>query len=471
MSKHKHPLPDRRPAQRWMERASYIGVSLGILLILVVCYFEFFAPDVIPPLPQQLAAPAEPAEPKDQDQLAGKEGAGQQQPPAEPAATRPEDEENPDLLQGVVAQGDTAGGILQEWLSLNEVHALSEACKGVFPLTKLRAGQPYSVLMEKGVFSRFEYEIDGNHKLLVTRDPDGDASKSACWITNLQEIEYDIRLIKVEGAIDSSLFNTMSGLGESATLAVRLAEVFAWEINFIRDIQPGDSFRVLVEKRYRDGEFKGYGKMLIAEFTNKGKVFEAFLFQDSFGNQTYFNAAGESLKRAFLKAPLSFTRISSRFDLRRLHPIFKTVRPHPAVDYAAPSGTPVKAIGSGTVDFRGYNKGAGNYITLKHNGGYESMYLHLSGFAKNLKKGGRVRQGETIGYVGSTGYSTGPHLDFRMKKNGQFVNPEKILSPRDESVPKNKLAAFKAERDIWRRYMEGEIALSEYGREKETTLQ
>jgi murein DD-endopeptidase MepM/ murein hydrolase activator NlpD len=259
----------------------------------------------------------------------------------------------------------------------------------------------------------------------------------------------------------------MSVAGEAPALAVRLAEIFAWEINFIRDIREGDSFSLLVEKRYRDGELKGYGSIPVAEFVNRNSKFEAYVYKDSFGNNSYFNAAGESLKRAFLKAPLSFTRISSRFNLKRLHPIHNTVRPHPGVDYAAPTGTPVKAIGSGEVTFRGSNKGAGNYITLRHANGYESMYLHLSGFAKNLKTGSRVRQGEIIGYVGSTGYSTGPHLDFRMKKNGQFLNPEKVLSPRDESVPQKRLAAFKAGRDRWRSYLKGEIALSEYSREKE----
>jgi murein DD-endopeptidase MepM/ murein hydrolase activator NlpD len=343
-----------------------------------------------------------------------------------------------------------------------------EASKKVYPLARLRAGQPYAVHKENGVFARFEYEIDGDSRLTVTRESTGE---SARWSARVEKIEYEVRLVKVEGEITSSLFETMAGLDENASLAVRLAEVFAWEINFIRDIQPGDSFRVLVEKRYRDGELKGYGAMPVAEFVNKKSKFEAYRFEDSFGNITYFNASGDSLKRAFLKAPLSFTRISSHFNLRRMHPIFQTVRPHPAVDYAAPKGTPVKAIGGGQVVFSGFNKGAGNYITLKHGNGYESMYLHLNGFAKNLKKGRRVRQGEIIGYVGSTGYSTGPHLDFRMKKNGQFVNPEKILSPRDESVPPKRLAVFKAERDTWRRYLEGEIALTEYSAPKETQVQ
>lgn len=449
-----------QPDRRWMELASYAGVFLGLVLIALVCYFEVFAPEVLeleePPavaVRESADAAGEAAESPEQTDLACVE-----EPAAEPGdATLEEADAGPFL--GVIEPGDTAGVLLQQWLGASEIHKLVEATKDVYPLGRVRAGQPYAAHCENSELCRFEYEIDDDKRLVITRQVE--EGKSA-WSAKVEEIEYDVRLTLVEGCITSSLFETMSALGESPALAVRLAEVFAWEINFIRDIQPQDTFRALVEKRYRDGEFKGYGKMPLAEFTNQKKNFEGYLFTDSFGNPSYFNAEGESLKRAFLKAPLAFTRISSRFNLRRMHPILKTVRAHPAVDYAAPKGTPVKAIGGGTVHFRGWGKGAGNYIVLKHANGYESMYLHLNNFAKNLKKGGRVRQGEVIGYVGSTGYSTGPHLDFRMKKNGQFLNPEKVLSPRDESVPKKSLQAFKEERDTWRRYLRGELALSEY---------
>ena len=438
---------------RWLEIISYCGVAVGIILVAVVCYFEFFAPETFKPLP---------VAPSVADNATDQTGPGDTA-IKEPDKQEGDEEEEPGVHRGVVSQGDTAGVLLQEWLPMEDVHSLVDACKNVYSLTRIRAGQPYMVYRDGEDFSRFEYEIDDDRRLVVCRE-------DSRWVATVEDIHYDILLEKVEGTIDSSMFESMSDIGESPVLAVRLADVFAWEINFIRDIQPGDSFRVLLEKRYRDGEFKGYGKMLGAEFVNKGSKYEAFLFKDSFGNAAYFNAAGDSLKRAFLKAPLSFTRISSRFNLRRMHPVFHTVRAHPAVDYAAPTGTPVKAIGSGTVTFRGWGKGAGNYISLKHANGYESMYLHLSGFAKKLKKGGRVRQGEVIGYVGSTGYSTGPHLDFRMKKNGQFVNPEKILSPRDESVPAKMLAKYKAERDLCRLYMEGKKALTDYTIEKDAIL-
>jgi murein DD-endopeptidase MepM/ murein hydrolase activator NlpD len=376
-----------------------------------------------------------------------------------------EEEDDPNFFQGKIASGYTISVLLQRWLGVSEINAMVAASKNVFDLGKdLRAGQPYSVHLEDGRFLRFEYEVNANHMLIVTREQDGETVN---WQARREEIEYEIRLRMVEGEITpgSSLSEAILAAGERPTLAGTLENIFAWEINFFR-VQPGDSFRLLVERRYRDGEFKGYGAMPVAEFINRNSKFEAYVFKDSFGNNSYFNASGDSLKRAFLKAPLSFTRISSRYNMRRMHPIHKTVRPHYGVDYAAPTGTPIMAIGNGEVTFRGFDKGAGNYVALKHARGYESMYLHMSRFADGLKKGSKVRQGQIIGYVGSTGYSTGPHLCFRIKHNGQFLNPEKVLSPRDESVPKNQLAAFKAERDRWRSYLQREVALSEYSREK-----
>ncbi|MDR3175637.1 MAG: M23 family metallopeptidase [Desulfovibrio sp.] len=381
----------------------------------------------------------------------------------------PEEEAEDDgeeIIQGEIARGDTMGGLLRQWLSPARIQSLLAACTDIYSLGRIRAGQPYLVHLEQGDLTRFEYEIDDTQRLVVTREIVGETSR---WKASLEKIAYSVTLIKVEGAINSNLFDTMTQLGESPALAMRLADIFAWEINFIRDIQPGDSFRLLVEKRYRDGMFKGYGHIPVAEFINKKVRFEGFLFKDSFGNNAFFNAGGESLRRAFLKSPLAFTRISSRYSHARLHPILNTVRPHLGVDYAAPAGTPVRAVGSGTVTFRGYGQGAGNYITLKHPNGYESMYMHLNGFARGLKQGGRVRQGETIGYVGSTGYSTGPHLDFRLKRNGHFLNPEKVLSPRDESVSAAKLAEFKKVRDTQRELLAEGADGGETRAELETT--
>lgn len=382
-------------------------------------------------------------------------------PPAEPGqvdpSTTPEPpvEEEPSVITRTVSPGDTAGELLGEWLEPTDVQSVVVACQKVYALNRIRAGQPFVVFKEDGSFSRLEYEIDDLQKLVVCR-------LESSFTATLETIKYDVTLEKISGQINSSLFEDMARIGESPMLAVRLADVFAWEINFIKDIQPGDTFTALVEKRYRDGEFKGYGKMPVAIFVNQGKKFEAFAFSDSFGNTEYYDLEGQSVKRAFLKAPLSFSRISSGFNLKRMHPILREVRAHPAIDYAAPSGTPVKAIGNASVFFAGWGKGAGNHIILRHTGGYESMYLHLSGFGKGIRKGVSVRQGQVIGFVGSTGYSTGPHLDFRMKKNNAFVNPAKVLAPRSEPVTAKTMPEFKKRRDLWRAYLNGEKPLSEY---------
>ncbi|MDR1360639.1 MAG: peptidoglycan DD-metalloendopeptidase family protein [Deltaproteobacteria bacterium] len=374
------------------------------------------------------------------------------------------EEEQGGLYAGIISTGDTAGGLLQTWLSAQETHNLLALCDPVYPLSRIRAGQPYMALTDQDGLARFEYEIDSEKKLVLSRE-------GASYSAVLEVIAYDVRLEKVEGFIEASLFLSMDSLGESPSLALALAEIFAWEINFLRDIHPGDSFSVLVEKRYRNGTFNSYGNLLAAKFVNQGKVYEAYSFPAPGNGPTgYYTAGGDSVKRAFLKAPLAFTRISSGFNLRRLHPIFHEVRQHPAIDYAAPAGTPVKAIGNGQVVFLGAGKGAGNYITLKHFNGYESMYLHLNGFARGLSKGKKVAQGEIIGYVGSSGYATGPHLDFRMKKDGAYINPGATLSPRAEPLASGALEEFKTRRDLYRQYLGGERSLAEYRRDANAVL-
>lgn len=360
-------------------------------------------------------------------------------------------------MSGTVGQGDTVGGILQAWLTPQEIFDLDSACKDVFPLHRVKQGQAYSVDMTGGEFVSFAYEIDNDSRLLVTR---ADGKFSAQKL----EIEYDIRLHRVDGEIKSSLFQAMSESGEKAALAVQLANVFAWEINFIRDIRVGDRFSLLVEKRYRDGEFKDYGKLLAASFINQSDKYEAFLFRDDDGNSQYFGRDGQSMRRAFLKAPLAYTRISSGYSQRRLHPITMNWKAHPAIDYAAPTGTPVKSVGKGKITFMGSSKAAGNYMTVEHLNGYQTMYLHLNGFAKGLKKGSKVAQGQVIAFVGKTGYATGPHLDFRMKKNGSYVNPLTISSPRETPVSKAEMPAYRGQVDLFLAFLEDRRSLAEYRR-------
>ena len=341
-----------------------------------------------------------------------------------------------EIIKGTVARGDTATALLSDFFSAAEIHELGQLCKPVFPLSRLSAGQSYRLCLSDDAFERFEYDIDQNEQLIIARDAESFSVEKI-------PIAYTTETARVRGTIESSLFEAVTSTGESEVLAMNLADIFAWDIDFILDIRQGDSFQALVEKRYREGQPAGYGRILAAEFTNQGTTFQAFLYQDGDRRADYYDSEGQSLRKAFLKAPLSFSRISSGFTTRRFHPITKTWKAHPAIDYAAPTGTPIKSVGDGVIIKKGYTSGNGNYIKIRHNSSYETMYLHMKGFAKNISQGKRVAQGQTIGYVGSTGLATGPHLCFRMFKNGSPVNPARVKAAAAQPIDKANRANFK----------------------------
>jgi len=347
--------------------------------------------------------------------------------PAEPAVV---------LVEKQVQKGESITSLLGEHLSPTEIHELAKVCKPVFPLRKIRAGRPYRIRLQDGAFQEFVYEIDDEERLILCREDEDLSART-------EPIHYDVQTELVSGTIQSSLFLAVEEIGERPDLALRLAEIFAWDVDFVLDIRSGDSFRALVEKRYRKGEFAGYGQILAAQFVNQGKVSRGFLFPDASGRPEYYDEDGRNLRRAFLKAPLRFSRISSGYTKSRLHPVHRVRMPHPGVDYAAPTGTPVKAIGDGVITARTYNSANGNYVKIRHSGVYETYYLHLSRFGSGIRNGARVRQGQIIGYVGSTGVATGPHLDFRVKKNGQYVNPRTLEAPAAAPLPKDRLDAFR----------------------------
>jgi len=341
-----------------------------------------------------------------------------------------------DVFSGKIGKGATASTILNKWLSKAEVYRLASATDKAFRLTKLRRGRPYRVVTTDGEFTRFEYEIDNDQYLSVAKTEDGFAAER-------KDIKYDIITERVNGVITSSLYEALTATGEKASLAVRIGDIFGWEIDFIRDIRKNDNFTVVVEKRFRDGKFQGYGDILAARFVNQGNEHEGYYMKDKDGFTQYYTAEGKNLRRAFLKAPLKFSRISSKYTNRRLHPILKTYRPHNGIDYAAPRGTPVSAIGNGKVIKVARSRAAGKYVKIRHSNGYESAYLHLNRFAKGMKVGKKVKQGQTIAYVGSTGLSTGPHLDFRMRKNGKYINPARATNPRAPKATKAQLVILK----------------------------
>jgi murein DD-endopeptidase MepM/ murein hydrolase activator NlpD len=244
------------------------------------------------------------------------------------------------------------------------------------------------------------------------------------WAAARVEVPVDRQVVVVAGTLKDNLFESIERLGERPQLVLDFAEIFAWDFDFAADSQPGDRFRMIVEKVFTDGQFVKYGRILAAQYESDGKTHTGIYFRDKDGGG-YYTPSGESLRRAFLKSPLEFTRISSTFSRGRRHPILGGVRPHLAVDYAAPTGTPVWVVADGTVEFVGYKGGNGNTVIIRHRANFKTMYNHLSRFGKSIRAGAGVRQRQVIGYVGSTGLSTGPHLDYRVIKDGRFVNPLK----------------------------------------------
>ena len=243
-------------------------------------------------------------------------------------------------------------------------------------------------------------------------------------------------------SIDSSLFVASQRAGLPDNLTMRLAQIFQWDIDFVLDIRPRDEFFVLFEELYFEGEFVGYGDILAAEFVNQGKRYRAVQYQTQSGRKDYFTPDGISMRKAFLRAPVEFSRISSRFNMRRLHPVRKTVRPHRGIDYAAPIGTPILAAGDGRINTATRNRVNGRYIIINHGQQFVTKYLHLSKFARGIKAGNRVKQGQVIGYVGATGLATGPHLHYEFLVNGVHMNPRTVALPKAKSIAKDELPQF-----------------------------
>ena len=244
------------------------------------------------------------------------------------------------------------------------------------------------------------------------------------------------------GVIDHSLFVASQRLGLDDDLTMRLAQIFQWDVDFVLDIRKGDSFSVLYEELMLGDKLIGYGDILAAEFVNQGQSYRAVLYRDAQGNASYYNPAGDSMRKAFLRAPVEFSRISSNFNMKRMHPLHKTIKPHRGIDYVAPRGTPILAAGDGKVKIASRTKANGKYIVLQHGQQFQTKYLHLSNFARGVKSGARVHQGQVIGYVGSTGWATGAHLHYEFLVNGVHRNPRTVKLPKAKPIPENQLASF-----------------------------
>ncbi len=324
----------------------------------------------------------------------------------------------------------TIAGVMQAARPVFNFRGLRQGHKLV--LLRSLAGEPRAVI----------YSVDNDRELWIFR-------RGEQFEANLRTIPSQTRTVAIGGQIDGSLFQGVIDAGERPELAVRLAEIFAWDLDFYTDPRPGDTFRLVLEKKeYTNGQPASYGRILVAEYNNDGRPYRAVLFHDQDGRPGYYNADGKSLQKAFLRSPLKFAaHISSHFSRARFHPILKIYRPHLGTDYAAPTGTPVQAIAGGRVATAGNTGQGGNTVRLIHSNGYESYYMHLSRILVHL--GQHVEQGQRIGLVGMTGLATGPHLDFRLKQHGGFVNFERLKLPPAFPVPQREMADFTAERDKW----------------------
>ena len=329
-----------------------------------------------------------------------------------------------------VRRGDSLARLLaREGIDPRTVHALVTSGPEARRLRRLRPGERILLARDaEGAVTALRYPLGLERTLEVRREGDG-------YRARLLHHPLERRQAHAAGVIEDSLFTAAQKAGLSDRLTMALAGIFGWDIDFALDLRPGDRFSVIYETLHRDGERVGEGEILAAEFVNRGRVHRAVRYTDPEGRTGYYTPEGRSVRRAFLRTPVAFTRISSRFRLRRRHPVLNRIRAHRGVDYAAPHGTPVKATGEGKVIFRGRKGGYGKVVMIRHGARYVTVYAHLSRFARGLRAGRRVRQGQVIGYVGATGLATGPHLHYEFRVDGVHRNPLTVRLPAARPVP------------------------------------
>ncbi|MEH6649153.1 MAG: peptidoglycan DD-metalloendopeptidase family protein [Motiliproteus sp.] len=336
-----------------------------------------------------------------------------------------------------ISSGDNLTSLFKKaGLGANQLYPMLNGIKPSKALNHLKPNENVEFLIQQGELIKFRHITSPLNQTLVSRDQDSYKVES---IEFTPEITHSYR----HGTIKDSLFLSGAKAGLSQQKIMELAGIFGWDIDFILDIRQDDSFAIVYEERWLDGVNIGEGNIVAAEFTNQGKTFQAIRYTDNKGNSNFFTPKGKSMRKAFLRTPVDFSRISSKFNPNRKHPIFKTNRPHRAVDYAAPSGTPIKSSGDGKVTFAGTKGGYGKVVIVQHGQSYTTLYAHMRRIKPGMKRGTRVKQGQTIGYVGSTGYATGPHLHYEFRVNGVHRNPLTVKLPQAAALPKAELAKFK----------------------------
>jgi murein DD-endopeptidase MepM/ murein hydrolase activator NlpD len=342
-------------------------------------------------------------------------------------------------LEFIVRRGDTLERLFRRFdlnpVDLAEVRALETVGD---KLDQLRVEERiFVVVRDGGAVQSLERRVSNTELLRVRRTDSGFAA-------SVIATPVETHLTRAHGEIESSLFNAALASGVSAETVMRLAnDIFGWKIDFALEIQPGDRFNLLYEQNFRDGQYLADGRILAAEFINAGTVYRALHYTSSDARISgYFDPEGRSMRRQFLRAPLDFTRISSNFNLRRRHPILNLIRAHRGVDYAAATGTAIKAAGDGRVSFAGVQGGYGNVVILEHGSGISTLYGHMSRFAKSSRAGKQVQQGQVIGYVGSSGAATGPHLHYEYRIRGRHQNPRTVPLPDAKPIPANYFQEF-----------------------------
>jgi murein DD-endopeptidase MepM/ murein hydrolase activator NlpD len=437
-----------RPRKRSRPAAPSRGtLRLGVVLLALVAVnlyvFLWRGGTSIPDVMEQAAVAGD----KGGDPAAaGEVGEHDEPQPGEPAAKPSPAEERegePDepgrWVEGEVEGGDNLTKILRrEGLLPEEADELIRALSKKWNARGVRVGQRYRIHFDDaGRVSELEYHLSRIDSVHVRRGPDGGfTAEKASAETKVEEV-------MVGGKVESSLYASIKAAGEDTSLVAFFVDVFAYDLNFYIDSHKGDTFRMVVEKEYLNGEFLRYGHVLAAEYRGRAGTYRAFWWKPPGAREgRYFSEKGESVEKTFLKTPLKYSRVSSGFNPKRMHPILHRRRGHFGVDYAAPTGTPIWAAASGVIQFRGRKGGAGNCVIIKHDNGYQTTYMHMSKFRKGQDVGRRVRPKDVIGYVGSTGLATGPHLHFSVKKSGVYVDPLKIKMSRGSPVAKKDRAAF-----------------------------
>ncbi len=353
----------------------------------------------------------------------------------------------PQVLSGVVKAGNSLGQLLAEQgISAQNVHQIDRGMRSVFDFRNAHAGDKYRLILHSdGSLIDFRYWPDPLVSFHLFRKGDQ-------FVAEREDVELTRRTEALEGAVSSSFYNAIRAAGESAPLTNAFTALFAWDVDFSRDVKPGDQFKILYERFYRTDDegqeiYVRPGRILVAMYKGANGSHTAIHYETANGHSGYYRADGTSIEREFLLSPLEYGRVTSKYTMARKHPILKITRPHQGIDYAAPEGTPIWAVADGTVISKGQTNGFGRTVKVRHSNGYISYYTHMSRYRTGLHVGQRVAQKELVGYVGHSGLATGPHVCFRIAKDGRYVDPKKLRSPAGKPIPSNELAAFESKRN------------------------